>query len=337
MAIPLSERGHNVHMIAQKVPEYSEYYETFTLCEGTNHYLGAINNLAHRADVFHVHNEPSWFVTAIKERCDVPVVLDVHDSFAARMTDEEEAARRKNGEKAYRITTEERNNFQLADGLVFPGKAFADVVVNEYALDQPSKILPSYLPRQFYRYSGREWLGGVVYEGRVDLKKDIEGDPIMSGFKYCEYEELANEFHKLNVDFHFYTPQSSGEEFQKIYNDIAYLHGGKAFSNLLPAIGRHDWGLVGNIFKTAEWDVAMPNKLFDYIAASVPIVVMNADACAKFVEETGVGIVVDSPKELTRRWKEHRQCRNRLIKRRQEWVMENHIHCLEELYNVCRS
>lgn len=335
MALPLSERGHNVHMIAQQVPEFAQYYETFTLCEGVNNYLGAIDNLSHRADVFHVHNEPSWFVTAIKERCSVPVILDVHDSFAARMTDAEEAEKREKGEKAYRISVEERNNFQLADALVFPGEAFGKVVMDEYGLDQPHLILPSYLPRQFCQYNGREWMGGVVYQGRVDLKKDIEVNPSMTGFRYCDYEELATAFHNDGVDFHLYTPQSGKESFQKIYQDISYLHGGKAFSNLLPAIARHDWGLVGNIFHTPEWEVAMPNKLFDYIAANVPVVSINAGACSKFLEETGVGITVESVDELKLRWKEHRECRKRLIKQRQAWVMERHIHKLEELYNAC--
>lgn len=334
MALPLVERGHKVHMIAKKIPSMSEYYDSFTVCAGTNHYLAAIDNFAKSADVFHVHNEPSWFVTAVKERSDVPVVLDVHDSFLGRMTAEEEQERRDNGEAVFRVFTEERNNFQLADGLVFPGKEFADTVCSEFRLEQPRLVLPSYLPRQYYQYIGKEWIGGLVYEGRVDLKADIAKNPNMSGFKYCDYEELAKELHFLGIDFHIYGPQTVYEKFIEVYDKIAYLHGGKEFRHLLPAIGRHDWGLIGNIFPTAEWDVAMPNKLFDYIAASVPPVVINAKASADFVLEHGIGIVVESLEEFRSRWSEHRECRKRLIKFRQKWIMEKHIHNLEGLYNV---
>jgi hypothetical protein len=331
-AIPLVENGHDVHMIAKAIPTYHEYYQSFSLATGTNHYLDSIKKYAATADIFHVHNEPSWFVTAIKEACDVPVILDVHDSFLARMTPDEVDKLRSDCKPAHRITVEERNNFQLADGLVFPSEPFAQLIMNEFGLDQPYIILPSYLPRQFYQYAGREWLGGLVYEGRVDLKDQIESDIMLNGFRYCDYLDMAKELHFLGVDFHIYGPQTSGEKFQAAYKDLSFLHGGKSFSKLLPAIGRHDWGLIGNIEHTPEWEVAFPNKLFDYIGACVPIVAINAKHVEEFVENNGIGISINNIEELPRRWSEHRKLRGNLIKQRQKWVMENHIANLEGLY-----
>ena len=99
-------------------------------------------------------------------------------------------------------------------------------------------------------------------------------------------------------------------------------------------IGRHDWGLVGNTIKTREWDVAMPNKLFEYVATGVPVVAMNASHCARFVEDTGMGISVSGPEELGERWREHRDVRKRLFKERQAWSMNAHIHKLEQFYHA---
>ena len=333
MAIPLVERGHKVHMVAAKIPTFMERYDTFYMCAGINHYIEAIEHLSNVVDVFHVHNEPSWFVTAIKERHpEIPVILDVHDSYLARMTPDEEKNFRKEGALVSRVRIEERNNFQLADGLVFVGKTFGENICKEFKLDQPSITLPSYLPRQLYNYRGAGWLGDLVYEGRVDLPSATKDTNY--GFRYCDYLQVAADCAALDMNFHIYGPQTAGEEFQEEYKDIAVLHEGRPFSSLLKAIGRHDWGLVGNVFPTPEWDVAMPNKLFDYLAASVPVCVINAKECAELVEAYGVGIVVGSIQELAERWGEHRECRKNVIKFRQEFAMENHIDKLEGLYDV---
>ena len=336
MAMPLLSLGHKVHLICgANRPGYYELYDSFSHAAGVNHYIESIKMIAPHVDAFHCHNEPNWFVTAVKEHCDTPVILDVHDSWLARMTEEEEIELRDQGKKAFRVYTEERNNFQLADGLVFPSKTFANIIINEFALDQPFLILPSYLPRQLYRYNCAEWMGGITYEGRIDLKSKHEDDSRYHGFRYCDYEQAANEFHDVGIDFHTYSLNDT-PEFHKIYDDISYVHKGRGYEHLLKALSRHDWGFVGNVFKTPEWDVAFPNKLFEYIAACVPIVAMNADACAEFVTDNGIGIEIKSIEELKGRWAEHRQCRINLIKQRQKWTMENNINDLLRLYeDVC--
>ncbi len=331
MGIPLMDRGHDVRLIAKKEVPFVEWYKTFTYTFGVNNYVDAIDMHAGVTDVFHVHNEPSWFVTAIKERCDVPVVLDVHDSFLARTTPEEEDRQREEGLDTFRVSVEERNNFQLADALVFPAQKFADIILKEFKLDVPYIILPSYVSRQFYQYHGKSWLGGLVYEGRCDLQAAIDETPRMRGFQYAVYEELAKQAKEMNMDFHLYATRTD-KPFMDVYDDIAFVHAALPFEDMLAHVGRHDWGLVGNSFESSEWDVAMPNKLFEYIAAGVPVVAMNARDCGEFVEKHGIGIQVKSLEELAQRWDEHTRCRKTLLKIRQRFTMEKHIHKLEELY-----
>jgi glycosyltransferase involved in cell wall biosynthesis len=333
MTVPLVQNGHKVHLIAKKPPyQFENYYYSFAKCDGLAQVLDAIEVYAKSVDVFHVHNEPSWFVTAIKERCDVPVILDVHDSFLARMTPEEEEAliTPEGGKKAFRHVTEERNNFQLADALVFPGEVFADVVCSGYGLTQPRIVLPSYVPRAYYQYNGVGWLGGLVYEGRVDLpNKENPGQEY--GFRYADYSELARKCHDLKMDFFLYGIRTD-EAYKKIYDDIAFCMPPLAYSEMLHAIQAHDWGLIGNIFPTPEWDVAFPNKMFEYIAAGVPVVAINAPTCAEFIKENGFGISVDSIEELASRWAEHVEVRKTLIKNRKKLTMEENIHILERFY-----
>lgn len=328
-AIPLIESGkHEVHLVAAKHTSFAEAYSTF------GHWLeiGQLHNFiklhAKDADIFHVHNEPSWPVTLIKEICDVPVILDVHDSFAARVTQEEFEKRMSEGNPVVRITAEERNNFQLADALVFPGKNFKELVCSEFGLTQPSIVLPSYMPRRMYRYNSQDWLGGLVYEGKVQVNTE---DKASYGFRYCNYQKLAEKCSEIGMDFHLYAGRED-KEFMDIYKNISYVHKPMVYDELIKNIARHDWGLVGNIVPTQEWDVAMPNKMFEYIAAGVPVVVINAKECGEFVREHGVGIEVSSFEELGSRWSEHREIRKNLLKVRAKFSMENNIKSLEELY-----
>jgi len=297
----------------------------------------AVKLLEDKVDIFHAHNEPSWFVTLVKEITDKPVILDMHDSYLARMTPQEEAERREEGEDVFRVTTEERNNAQLADALVFPGENFAQLVTGEFGLKQKSLVLPSYMLRRWYRYNCEEWLGGLVYEGRVDLPDETANHPGSRGFRYCDYLELANECKDSGIDFHIYTVRSD-KEFKDTYAEYCFVHEPKEFDRLPKWMSRHDWALVGNVNYTPEWEVAFPNKLFEYIAACVPIVAMNAKACAEYVGEHGIGIGVKSLDELKERWHEHEQCRMNLIKMRQSVTMEAHIGELEKFYeSVCRT
>ena len=332
MVVPLVQEGHRVHLIAKKPPYgFEQYYYSFAQCHGMAQYLDAIEIYAKTADVFHVHNEPSWFVTAIRERCDVPIVLDIHDSYLGRMTpEEEESLITEEGKKAFRYMTEERNNFQLADALVFPGEKFSDLVCGEYNLKQPKITLPSYIPRAYSQYNGVGYLGGLVYEGRVDLpNKEKPGQEY--GFRYADYLDLANKCHELNMDFFIYSTRDD-KPYMDLYNDLAICMPPHSYQSLLTSIQAHDWGLVGNIFPTPEWDIAFPNKMFEYIAAAVPVVAINAPACGEFLESEGFGIQVKSIEELAERWSEHETVRKTLIRNRKKFTMEENIKPLVDLY-----
>src|SRR3990172_534458 len=69
----------------------------------------------------------------------------------------------------------------------------------------------------------------------------------------------------------------------------------------------------------------------------MPVVSMNAKGCTNFLENTGMGIAVSNPEDLGSRWAEHRKVRERVIKERKNWTMENHIHKLEDFYREVAS
>jgi glycosyltransferase involved in cell wall biosynthesis len=173
-------------------------------------------------------------------------------------------------------------------------------------------------------------MGGLVYEGRVTLPEEHETLNLNTGAEYCDYREAMEQAAEAGIDFHLY-PGREDEAFTKTY-DKALLHPGYEYRNLLRQISRHDWGLVGNTVDSPQWQQTLPNKLFDYLAAGVPSVCINAGASSRIVKEYGIGITVNNLSELADRWSEHRDCRNRLLRNRKQLSMEAHINDLLKLY-----
>lgn len=335
MALPLIERGHDVHLIAKKYVGFANNYKSFSLHSNIDQCVESIRLHTRDADVFHVHNEPSWFVCAIKELTDKPVLLDVHDSYLTRSTREEAAAAHEAGKPHVRITAEERAAFQLADALNFPSEHLRRAVADEFRIDAPTMVLPSYVPRSLYKYHFKEWMGGLVYEGRVTIPSEHEGLKGGTGANYCDYLNVAKACDAIGMNFHLYAGRNDAE-FMKAYDDIAYVHPGYSYADLLDRVTRHDWGLVGNTVSTPQWNVAVPNKMFDYLAAGVPSVCINAQAASELLEEHGFGMTVSGIDELAARWSEHTNSRKKLFRAREVLSMENHISKLTDLYQTMR-
>jgi len=325
-AIPLMDKGYEVHCIANKPPMFGDRYKTLTIYQHRAQMEEAIK-LHEDADIFHAHNEPSWFVTIIKSIFpDKPVVLDCHDSFLLRV--DPDAPYDPDRPK---WSKDERDNMELADALVFVSEPMAQIVRETYWLEQPYVVLPSYVPEEFYRVDAWKLLGGVCMEGRVDLPQEIEQGREHWCFWYCEYTETARQFHERGIPFYLYTPGGT-KEIQETYGQTATWKGSYPFDRLIRQIGRHEYGLCGNIRPHPAWQAAMPNKLFEYLAAGIPVIALNAKHPGQFIEEHGFGMAVENMGQVKERWMEHRDFRKNIARRSRDWAMERHIDKLEALY-----
>ena len=330
-AIPLLERGHEVHLVTNKLSQGFERCTSVCVYNDTDQLYAAIKLHSKDADIFHAHNEPAWFVTMVKDvNQHTPVILDVHDSHLLRKTPEEDDQLQQETPESFRIGIDERNNFQLADGLVYVCEPMKRIVGEEFALTQPSVVLPSYVPKGYFRVDFDRWMGGLVYEGRIDIPEELP-KKWASFFRYSDYLELGAKCKELGIDFHIYSPREN-EEVRRQYSQFATMHEPQKYDRLIKRVGGHDWGLVGNIREHSEWRNALPNKLFEYLAGCTPVVSINAAESSRLIDEYGVGITVQSLEELRERWAEHRECRKNVIKHRYQFAMDSHIHKVEDLY-----
>jgi len=310
--LALIDKGHEVHLIGFKKPSRREVFKTFTLCSTVSQLEEAIK-LHKDVDLFHIHNEPNWMVFTVRGVTDKPIILDIHDSMSYRTDD-----------LKYKSAAE-RSAFELADGLVYVSHECRKISQGEHKLeDKPSCVLPSYVNKEFYKTRDWAWRGGVVYQGLVSTDKSSEY------MQYANYKDLMNELAELGIPFHIYTIDRNeyfNEYYDKLINSETYDYG-----TLLKNLGHHDWGFIGNTKYYKNWQVAMPNKLFEYLAGGLPIIAMNCKLVEEFVERTGVGISVKSTREIKERWDERARCQANVFKKRNLFSMDKKIHVLEDLY-----
>lgn len=315
--IALKEKGHTVHGVGFKTPIFSEILDSFVVVNDHDKFKNVLNlhKKAGSVQLVHVHNEPNWLVSCVKEVFgdSVPIVLDVHDSMYYRSSSDECKS------------AAERLAFSLSDGFVFVSDKCKEMSLEQMSEVKPNCVLASHVNKRFYKYKDWKWVGGLVYEGLTAMKGKSPDFML-----YADYRDLAIKCKEIGLPFHLYTVGWEKEK-EEYYKD-AIFGGTQHYGDLCKILGHHDWGLTGNIIEYRDWNVAMPNKFFEYMAGCIPIVAMNAENVGNICKEYGIGISVKSCEELKDRWEERQQCQNNVIKWRGEFAMENHIYKLENLY-----
>lgn len=273
--------------------------------------------------IIHVHNEPSWMVYHIRSLMpDVTIIFDVHDSNYWRMPPD-------------RLALDDVHFFdedmaaRAADALIFPSQRALDRHPKRLTTGKPTIVLPSANPQLLYAVGSWNYFGGLVSIGGHMY-------PGMDAYTKADaWRDYSNLYAALRGKKQVYAYSADFGEIDGLsdyYRTYGVELGKYKHSDMIKNMGRHDWSLIGNLASAPVWDVALPNKFFDAMAAGIPVMNLGCPEVADLVDKYGVGINVESVEEMLDRWEEHEEKRYNVILHRDKLSMEAYLYRLIGLY-----
>jgi hypothetical protein len=269
-------------------------------------------------DVIHVHNEPSGLVSIARRCCPgATIILDCHDLDACR------------GDT---IHIGESLAFADCDGLIFPSKAYEQRAMAWFKIDRPTAVVPSQLTAEMIaQIQEARPLGGIVYQGATSRTAQ----------PYLDYRPIANHCHEIGVAFTVI--QASNEAPLDLVECGAHVLGPIPYMAMLSELTRYDYGWCGpGDGNHPQWQRTVPNKLWEYIAAGLPVLALAQTESGRIVSELGVGETVETFEEIdAQRW-------GQLLSRRRHYVdnchryadalaMDNHVNSIIDLYGRAQA
>ncbi len=294
--------------------------------------------------VIHSHNAPdSLTVSAIEAvNGEVPVIHDCHEALTLRetgyyATDDEETIRIK-------YPRQEKIANERSDGRIYVTEGVRDYIQQRYDVD-PSRdmvfysyvnksMVPSQLRRKISEKDGETH---IVYIGTVtSIIKD----------SHYDLREIFREIADHGIHVHVYVSiwGAKDKAYQHLAdeNDFIHYHGHLDQKSLLLEIPQYDFGWAGfnvNRKNREHLDVALPNKVFEYIACGLPVLAFPHKNLRKFLDRYNVGLVFDSMDEMASQLKNEKleSIRRDVLNSRYKFTVEKNISRLIQYYKELAS
>ena len=280
-------------------------------------------------DILHCHNAPDSLTVACIHffKGKIPIIHDVHDLLSVRNTGYDDGIVRGNC-NYFKITEEEKIAFERSDGIIAVSGAILDLASKKYDLDSrrslvfPNFIATDMVPRVLKnKLSGGDDMINIVYEGHLDR--------IRSGGHYDLFDifkGIANQ----GINIHIY-PSRENEIYKKLSKEegLIHYHGSIQPVQLLNELTKYDFGWAG--FNTSRnrvhTDTVMANKIFDYIAAGLPVLSFPHKSQKNFLKSNSIGIIVSDLKGLKAKLLSPflKEVKKHVLEKRFFFTMENQI------------
>lgn len=265
--------------------------------------------------VLHCHNHPDYW-TFVAQAGPRPVIHDTHDLVSLADPDDRGA-----------LFWEAKAN-RNSQGRVYVSECMYEVVREKYGVDpRTSIVLPSYpnadmLPKtRKARLSAQDGQTHIAYQGRIS-NRIVESTYLLPLFQSLAESGLHVHIHP---SFHvgLYERAAGG-------HPRLHYHSPLPPEQLMVELTRYDFGLIppyqpGRISQM-HLDMAIPNKLLEYLAVDLPVVAPAHRSIKEILEEGQTGVLYREPAEIPRVIQGYRHRPSSTT------TMDEQIHLLEGLY-----
>lgn len=260
-------------------------------------------------DIWHVHNEPDWPVWVIRKHSEKPIIYDIHDLKSMR-----------NGE----ADEHERKAFEACNAISTVSRRYCEVSIKNDPVKPVREVL-SCVPKDLFPVERtKPYRGGIVYEGGLSANKNSKDE-----FPCRTWGDVFDELNEMGIATYAYTANPTVKNLGK-----TVVLGPVNYARLVSELTMYEFGLVGSPNPDPMFDGALPNKMFEYMAAGLPMICMNAPDAGDFLQATGMGVVVKDVSEIPLAIEEMRdgRYRRRVWENRWNWTMESQIKKVQWLY-----
>jgi len=244
-------------------------------------------------DLIHSHNLPDTLTVLANELVsgEIPVVHDVHDLQSLRSTPYENGFAQPADSRML-----ERRAIEESAAVVTVSDELVAELARRYRLPEHTLVFPNYALRR----DVPRLLAFTEHRDGNPPKLVYQGTLSTNGGHY-DLREIFRAVVAEGVSLDVY-PSRPAPEYRELAERVRGLtvHDTVDPSTLLGLLSKYDYGWAGfnEAMNKPHIDTALPNKLFEYLAAGLPVLTLNHRALKRFLRERGLGIALDSPADL---------------------------------------
>jgi glycosyltransferase involved in cell wall biosynthesis len=332
--------GHMGHPLNELYGFGEEYFDRIVkidperIDESMNRFINK-----QKPHIIHSHNAPDTLtLRAIDSAGGVPIIHDVHEVLSVHSSG---FFKDDNREKLARYRKEERRACEDSDGRIYATEGIKEYVQQNYSVEsQSSLVFYNYAAKSIMPYCFKEKLSArdnnvhIVYVGCLTS--------MVNGSHY-DLREIFMRIADHGFHIHFYPTRDEITESNETYRTMAensqfmHYHDPLGYERLLYEMTQYDFGWAG--FNGAKngghLDIAIQNKIFDYMSSGLPVISFPFKAMRHFIEENGLGLIIIDVDELAEALKNTDICklRENVMKARQDLTVESNIPELVDFYN----
>lgn len=314
--------------MGQKIVYGSEDYESYITYQNDKQLANGIKLLIEQGcSIIEWNNEPDPPVGIIRQVINdmgvqnkVKLVVDCHDLDSVRRG---------------MIPIPERRMMNAADGMLFPSLPIEKAERDLHKLPIPTTTIYSYCNKGVVDVSWEEVLQrkNMVYEGGVNPPNDEMNNTI---FKYRNLFPIFKQIVEMGNEVHVFCGNISAFNGGQYFGAVLYVP--TEYNEMMQRLTKFKYGLV--LFNNKEKDqpqvdLTLTNKAQEYLQAGLPSLACWCAETEKWITKHKIGFVfndITDIRDMSHLESQYLSSMENIRRKRNELVMENFIHRVENLY-----